>query len=208
MFSDRGKGFGVARPLSRYSIVAIVLHWTIALLILANIGLAWTFQTIGPGLTAFKLIQLHKSFGICVLLLSLVRLAWRLFNPPPPLEQPPLLALAAKAAHWSFYGIMIGLPLSGWIMVSTSKLNLPTLLFGVAPWPSIPFLHALPSAAKAVWSAWASNLHLALAWSAYVLIALHVGAALKHQFWDRDAVLDRMAPGLSALTRRAAANAT
>ena len=71
-------------PSPRYSAVAITLHWLIAALILANIGLAWTFKNTPQGLTWFKLIQLHKSVGITVLVLSLARLAWRLFNPPPP----------------------------------------------------------------------------------------------------------------------------
>ena len=187
----------MTRSLTRYSTVAIVLHWLIALLILANIVLAWTFQNIPKGLLEFKLIQLHKSFGITVLLLSVLRLAWRLMNPPPP--EPPMPTWqrwAAATVHWGFYVIMIGMPLSGWAMVSTSSLNLPTMLYGVIPWPHIALLHDLPLASRKLWGAWMGNTHATLAWIAYGLIALHVAAALKHQFFDRDNLIYRMAPFL------------
>ncbi len=185
----------MARSLTRYSIAAIILHWLIALLILANIGLAWTFQTMPKGLTAYQLIQLHKSFGITVLGLSVLRLAWRLFNPPPPAPpMPGWQLIASRIAHWGFYIIMIGMPLSGWVMVSASPLNLPTLLFSSIPWPHIGPIHALPVDSRKVWGHWAGLTHLTLAWSAYLLIALHVTAALKHQFFDRDNLLFRMAP--------------
>ncbi len=189
----------MARSLSRYSTVAILLHWSIALLILANIGLAWTFKNTPQGLTWFKLIQLHKSVGITVLMLSLLRLAWRLFNPPPPLPSTmkPWEILASRLVHWGFYVIMIGLPLTGWAMVSASTLNLPTMLYGVAPWPHIGFIHALPPGARKVWSHWSETGHGLLGWLAYVLIALHLGAVLKHTLFDRDAVLGRMAPFLA-----------
>ena len=182
-------------PLSRYSTVAIVLHWLIALLILANIGLAWTFQNIPKGLLFFQLIQLHKSFGISVLLLSVIRLAWRLFNPPP--AEPPMpkwQALAASAVHWGFYIVMIGMPLSGWIMVSASPLGLPTVLFKTIPWPHIAAVHNLPMETRKSVDDAMGWTHLILAWCAYGLIVLHVGAALKHQFLDRDNLIYRMAP--------------
>lgn len=189
----------MARSTSRYSAVAISLHWLIALLILTNIVLAWTFQNIPQGLTSFKLIQLHKSVGITVLLLSLARLAWRLFNPPPPL--PPTMKrweiIASQVVHWGFYVIMLGMPLSGWVLVSASTHNLPTLLYGQIPWPHIGAVHALPLAARKVWAHWAGNGHGLLAWMAYALIALHVGAALKHTLIDRDSVIGRMIPFLS-----------
>jgi len=179
----------------RYSTVAIVLHWLIALLILANIGLALTFQNIPKGLLEFKLIQLHKSFGMTVLLLSVLRLAWRLFNPPPPEPAMPKWQLVvSQIVHWGFYVIMIGMPLSGWIMVSASTYNLPTLLYGAIPWPHIAAVHNLPMASRKAVDDAMGLTHLTLAWIAYGLILLHVAAALKHQFFDRDNLLFRMAP--------------
>lgn len=175
------------------------LHWLIALLILGNIALAWTFKNTPQGLVWFKLIQLHKSIGITVLLLSLARLAWRLANPPPPL--PASLKAwektASQAVHWGFYLIMIGLPLTGWIMVSASMRSLPTVLYGVVPWPHIGFIHALAPDLRKVWSHWGETGHGLLAWLAYALIVLHIGAALKHAFVDRDPVLGRMVPFLA-----------
>ena len=198
----------MARPLTRYSTVAIILHWLIALLIVANIGLAWVFQNMPKGLAEYQLIQLHKSFGITVLLLSVLRLAWRLFNPPPPEPSMPKWQLvASQVVHWGFYIIMIGMPLSGWVLVSASPLNLPTLLYKTIPWPHLAFVHDLPMDARKVWSYWAAQTHLILAWTAYGLIALHVAAALKHQFLDRDNLIARMAPFLGRAPSKEAVRA-
>lgn len=188
--------------------MAITLHWLIAALIVGNIVLAWTFQNMPRGLTQFQLIQLHKSFGITVLLLSLVRVGWRLANPPPPAPpMPRWQRLASQGVHWAFYGIMIGMPLSGWVMVSASKLGLPTLLYGVIPWPHIPFVHDAPAASKKAWDDGADFVHSALAWVAYILIPLHVAAALKHQFFDRDNLIARMAPVFGSAKAKEASHA-
>jgi cytochrome b561 len=181
----------------RYTAVAIVLHWLIAVILIGNIILAWQFDD-AKGLAKFQLFQLHKSLGITVLILSLARLGWRLINAPPA----PLASmkrwekLASVAVHLSFYVIMIGLPLSGWLMVSASPKNIPTLLFGVVPLPYIGLVHGLPTdQAKALGHNF-GEAHEILAWITYGLIGLHVGAALKHQFMDRDTILSRMIPFL------------
>jgi hypothetical protein len=103
--------------------------------------------------------------------------------------------LAAAAVHWGFYVIMIALPLTGWIMVSASNVASPIVLYGVVPWPAVPGLADLDPASKTMWHAFGQNGHGILAVSAIVLIALHLGAAAKHQLLDRDTVLARMAPG-------------
>jgi cytochrome b561/polyisoprenoid-binding protein YceI len=180
-----------------YSAVAIVLHWLIAAAIVFQVIIAWRM---GEGRTpeGFALIQLHKSTGISILFLSLTRLAWRLANPPPPLPaaMPAWERGLAKAAHIGLYVIMIGLPITGWIMVSTSRIQVPTVLFGVVPWPHVPGLSHLTGDAKEAWNSVGHNGHAVLAWGAYVLVALHVAGALKHQFFDRDApILAHMAPG-------------
>ncbi|WP_312160186.1 YceI family protein [Phenylobacterium sp.] len=182
---------------SRYSAVAIVLHWLIAAAIVFQVIIAWRM---GGGRTpeGFALVQLHKSIGITVLLLSLIRLGWRLTHRPPPL--PAGMAnwetWLAKAAHVGLYVIMIGLPITGWIMVSASKIQVPTLLYGVIPWPHVPGLAHLAAPAKAAWHAFGETGHEVLAWGAYVLVALHVAGALKHQLFSKDEpVLAHMAPG-------------
>jgi cytochrome b561 len=181
---------------SRYSEVAMGLHWLIALLMLGNIGLAWYFGTLkGPAEVAP--LMLHKSIGITVLLLTLVRIAWRFVGAPPklPASMKPWEMAVAKVSHFLFYLLMLGLPLTGWAMVSASPLIRvhPTVLFGLVHWPAFPFpgldsdsLHDLHKTLKFS--------HETLAKLAYVTIVLHVAAALKHQFFDRDNVMARMVP--------------
>jgi cytochrome b561/polyisoprenoid-binding protein YceI len=182
---------------TRYATGAIILHWLIALAIVAQVSLAWRFGD-DHSPTGFALTQLHKSIGITVLLLSFIRLGWRLINPPPP--EPPGLAtwekVASQIVHWAFYAIMIGMPLTGWLMVSASKTQIPTLLYGVIPWPNIPGIADLAPHAKHMWRNVGSTGHSLLAWSFYGLFVLHVAGALKHQVFDRDTpILPRMAPG-------------
>jgi len=181
---------------ARYSAVAILLHWTIAALIVLQVTLASRMEARTP--EAFAVTQFHKSIGITILLLSFARLGWRLLNPPPP--EPAGLARwerrLATAVHWGFYAVMILMPVTGWIMVSTSRIVLPTLLFDTIPWPHLPGLPELAPAAKAVWNETAKTAHHTIIKGAYVLFGLHVAGALKHQFLDRDTpVLPRMAPG-------------
>ena len=186
-----------AQAHTRYSAVAIVLHWLIAAAIVFQVIIAWRM---GGGRTpeGFALVQLHKSIGITVLLLSLVRLAWRLTHRPPPL--PAGMAtwekVLAKVAHVGLYVIMIGLPITGWIMVSASRIQVPTLLYGVIPWPHVPGLAHLAEPAKSAWHGFGETGHEVLAWGAYVLVALHVAGALKHQLFSKDEpVLAHMVPG-------------
>lgn len=186
-----------AQAHTRYSAVAIVLHWLIAAAIVFQVIIAWRM---GGGRTpeGFALVQLHKSIGITILLLSLVRLAWRLTHRPPPL--PAGMAtwekVLAKVAHIGLYVIMIGLPITGWIMVSASRIQVPTLLYGVIPWPHVPGLAHLAEPAKSAWHGFGETGHEVLTWGAYALVALHVAGALKHQLFSKDEpVLAHMVPG-------------
>ena len=186
----------MARPQTRYTSVAIALHWLIAAAIVVQLVLGWRMgMQKGPG--GYALFQLHKSVGISILLLSLGRLAWRLAHRPPPLpaNMPLWERTAARAVHWGFYAVLIGLPLTGWALVSASPTNIPTLLFNTVPWPHLPLLSDLPPAAKKNWSTLFSLSHLALAYGACALLILHVAAALKHQWLDHDGVLGAMLPG-------------
>jgi cytochrome b561 len=183
---------------SSYSVVAIILHWLIALLIFANIALAWWFNTL-PRSSQIAPEQWHKLIGLTVLVLSLARLAWRFINPPPPL--PASLSAperwAARSVYVLFYVFMIGMPLSGWAMISASKYahaffnKVPALN---VPWPSIGPIHQLAPGPKLQADHLFAFTHEKLAWLGYALILLHVAAALRHQFLLRDDVLGRMAP--------------
>jgi cytochrome b561 len=179
---------------TRYATVAVVLHWAVAALILANLYLGWRMGSL-KGLARFDVFQLHKSIGITVLLLSVLRLAWRLVRPAPePASRKPWEKAAAAAVHWAFYVVMIGMPLSGWIVVSTSPLNIPTLLYHLVPWPHVPGVHDLADPArKAVNHAFGLT-HETLAFGSLALLALHLGAVAKHELLDREAVLVRMLP--------------
>ena len=181
----------------RYTAVAIVLHWLIAIILIGTIAVAWQFED-AKGLAKFQLFQLHKSLGITVLVLSLARLGWRLANPAPaPLaSMKPWETLASKAVHLGFYVIMIGLPMTGWLMVSASSKNIPTLLFGLVNLPFLPFVHGLPKDQAHLLKEVFEAAHGILGKITYALIVLHVGAALKHQFIDRDSVVSRMIPFL------------
>jgi cytochrome b561 len=153
----------------------------------------------------FRAYQLHKSIGLTVLALSLARLGWRLLNPPPPLPaaMPAWERIAAAATHWAFYALMIALPLSGWTYVSAgwsihenAALAVETRWFGLFTVPHLFGLDQASEATRASAAETALRAHWLLAWGALLLLALHVAAALKHQFVDRDGVMARMIPGL------------
>ncbi|MGO8737647.1 cytochrome b [Rhodoblastus sp.] len=176
----------------RYDAVAVVLHWTMALGIFVLIGVGLAMKHAGlPKSRVIQLFQLHKSIGVVILLLAVARLAWRLVRPAPPLPDalPALERKAAQAGHAALYALMLALPLAGWALVSTSPLNIPTVLFGILPWPHISFLADLPD--KAPVHAAAQALHK---YGAYALIAVlvgHIGAALRHAV-KGDVPLSRM----------------
>lgn len=184
-------------PRSRYTGVAIVIHWLIAASILFQIILGWRMGDEPKGPATYAIFQLHKSIGITILLLSLARLAWRLTHRPPPhpATQPRWETIASQIVHVAFYVIMIGLPITGWIIVSTSKLTIPTVLYGAIPWPHLPFLPELAAGPKHLWHEIGENGHGLLVKTTYLLLALHLGAVAKHQILDRDEVLGHMAPG-------------
>ncbi|WP_426030315.1 YceI family protein [Caulobacter sp. DWP3-1-3b2] len=184
-------------PPSRYTTVAIILHWLIAAAIIFQIILGWRMGDGPKGPTTYAIFQLHKSIGITILLLSLGRLAWRLTHRPPPhpVGQPRWETIASQVVHVAFYVIMIGLPITGWIIVSTSRLPIPTVLFGAIPWPHLPFLPELAAGPKHLWNQVGELGHGLLVKTTYLLLALHLGAVAKHQILDRDAVFGHMAAG-------------
>ncbi len=189
---------------TRYSAVAISLHWLIAAAILANLGLGWWMtRALDDGDTAAAAItgfQVHKSLGLTILLLSLARLAWRLTHRPPPAPPMPRWQhWAASATHALFYLLMLALPLSGWLLVSTqwregAPLTLPTLWFGLFEVPHLFGLAQADADTRAAVATLALDSHLYLGWLMGTLLLLHVGAALKHQYVDHDGLLNRMQP--------------
>jgi cytochrome b561 len=179
----------------RYTSVAIILHWVMALGILALTGLGLVMvHSHLPLQRKFELYQLHKSLGITILLAALLRLGWRLLHKPPELpgHMPPLERAAAVGGHLVLYFYLFGLPLIGWAVVSASALNIPTFLYGVVPWPHLPVLSTLTN--KAPVEAFLKHVHAFGAWTLIAIVAGHAGAALRHHFVNHDDVLLRMLP--------------
>jgi len=193
----------------RYSGVAIALHWLIALGIFVMIPLGlWMSDAISdPGrqALAYQAFQLHKAIGFTILALTLVRIVWRLLNPPPP----PLPSLhswelfLSRATHAGFYAGLLLLPLTGWVYVSTgwavatdSSLQVATSWFGLFEIPHLGFVEAASVQGRRELAFSSAGAHEALAFGAIALIVLHVAGALKHQFVDRDATMSAMVPWL------------
>jgi cytochrome b561 len=175
----------------------MTLHWVLAAAILFMLWLGLTMTSLEEtDPRTFPLFQLHKSIGLTILTLSVVRLVWRLANPLPPLPaaMPRWERVSARAVHVLFYVLMIAIPLLGWATVSSAPLAVPTVWFGLFEWPHIPFLADLPRAEKRLIEGPLAGTHGALAFSMLVLAGLHAAAALKHHFKDRDDVLKRMLP--------------
>lgn len=182
----------------RYGAVAMTFHWVMAAAIIFNIWFGKHVHGMADDdPNHFEYVQIHKSIGITILLLALARLVWRLINPPPPLPAgtPTWQVWASRLSHWTLYGLIIAIPLAGWALVSASPLGLPTFWFGQFEWPHLPFLSDLPRSEKSALRPIFFQTHSILATVLIYVLAVHVLAALKHHFWDRDAVLKRMLPG-------------
>ncbi|MBK5950732.1 cytochrome b [Rhodobium orientis] len=178
---------------SGYGLVAIALHWLIAAMIVAMIVVGMYMS--GLELTdpnKFQLYQLHKSFGLTLLGLVVVRLLWRFANPAPrlPATLPDWQKAGAHLTHLALYLLLIAMPLSGWLMVSASTLGIPTLYFNLFQVPHLPVPGFLGEPAVA--EATLKEVHEALAYLLIVVVVLHIAAALKHHFVDRDDILTRM----------------
>jgi cytochrome b561 len=177
-----------ARP-ARWSEPIIALHWAAGAVILALIALGWVMVYGGLGAAqTFDLYQWHKSFGFAALALTAGRLAARLLSqaPPAPVSASWERRLAAFA-QGSLYVLTISAIVTGWLVVSTSPLPVPTRFFNSFVIPNI----ARPD--PSLFAA-ATLMHKLAAWSIALLVTLHVAGALKHHFADRDDVLRRMLP--------------
>lgn len=184
-------------PPSRYSTVAIGLHWAIALSIAVQIGVGWYMGSLEDHSPAQRSLEaIHISFGLTILLLTLVRIAWAVWRRPPP----PIASLApwerylSKAVHGLFYVMLLAIPLSGWIMESVGR---RPILFWGAIWPHFPGLAAALAGHDArAFKDTLEGVHGSpLVWAMVALVGLHVLGALKHQF-DGSPVLWRMLPML------------
>lgn len=174
--------------MSRYSKVAITLHWLMALMIVGNLlgGFLHDLVPRENGQRAF-VMMLHTGFGLTIIALTLVRLGWRLANPPPAL--PDYFTggerLLARAAHWAFYIAMLALPLTGWAL--TNRNDRPLLFFGLFEVPKFG-LDTLTARSF-------GEIHETLGWVMVALLALHIIGIIKHHVMDRDNLMPRMGIG-------------
>lgn len=172
---------------SRYSGVAMGLHWLLALMIFGSFCVGFYMSDLPLSPTRLKLFNWHKWAGVTILALSALRLLWRwTHRPPADLPAPPWQLRAAHATHWALYGLFFLVPLAGWAYSSAA--GFPIVWFGVLPLPDF----VSPDKALAEWL---KQSHAVLAWALAVLVLLHIAAALKHHFVDNDGLLERMRPG-------------
>ncbi len=170
-----------------YGWLAKLLHWVIAILIIGMLAVGLYMSDLPHGLQKLKLLGWHKEFGILILSLAIVRVCWRIINivPPMPLGMPKIQVLAAYAVHYLFYIFMFAMPITGWLISSAG--GLPVSFFGLILLPTlIPADHATMKFLEEV--------HKYLAYGLIATIVLHLAAALKHHFINRDNVLKRMLP--------------
>ncbi|WP_235512467.1 cytochrome b [Sphingomonas sp. Leaf17] len=170
---------------ARYSHVAIAFHWTIAVLVIANLAIGLLHESLLSGLAGA--MGLHKSIGLTVLVLTAGRVVWRLAHRPPPLPAA-LSAIErgiAHLTHWVLYALLIVMPVTGWMMVSGAQRR-GLDWFGLFDVPYLPIAPNLSGVGH--------EAHEVLGWLMLALVGLHVAAALRHHFILRDGVLSRMMP--------------
>jgi cytochrome b561 len=174
-------------PPTRYSAVAQGFHWLIAALIVVQFTLAWSADDLPIGARKLVLLARHKSFGMTILMLAVLRLLWRLFNRPPELPpgMTPIEKKLARATHVLFYVLLFVMPLTGWMMSSAK--NYSVSWFDQFTWPNLigPNERAFDLL---------RSTHHTLSWLLFAVALLHILAALKHHFWNKDDVLKRMLP--------------
>ena len=174
-------------PPTRYSAVAQGFHWLIAALIVVQFTLGWTAGNLPIGARKLARLDWHKSFGMTILMLAVLRLLWRLFHRPPelPAGMTAIERQLARATHVLFYVLLFVMPLTGWVMSSAK--NFSVSWFHQFTWPNLigPNERAFDLL---------RTTHDTLSWLLFALASLHILAALKHHFWHKDDVLKRMLP--------------
>lgn len=172
--------------LTRYGAVAQLFHWVIVVLIITQFVLAKRAEGLSP-VAKIGVLATHKSVGITILGLAVLRLAWRFFNPvpPQPAGEPRWQERAAHVSHFLLYALLFITPVLGWLMSSARN-------FSVSWWDLV----TLPDFIEPNRQAYERlhDFHELMAQTLAVIALIHIAAALKHHFVDRDDVLRRMLP--------------
>ncbi|MFO1254136.1 MAG: cytochrome b [Sphingomonadaceae bacterium] len=176
---------------ARYSRGAVALHWLIALLIVLNTLAAFVSEDMSKADRAMVMGN-HKAIGITILVLTLARIVWRLMHKAPPLIETLKAweAALSRVTHAGFYFLMLALPLTGWALSSAFSQGKPVSLFGLVAVPPLPVGSDKPTVGMF------HELHEIFAFVMIGLFVLHVAAALKHQWVDKDQTMRRMVPWL------------
>lgn len=170
-----------------YGLISQVFHWLIVVLVIVQYIWAWRIDEIDGLRARLELVTQHKTFGMTILSLAVLRLLWRLFNRPPPLPArlPRWEQLAAHGSHWLLYGLIFAVPLSGWAYSSAAG-------FGDYWWGPVDF-PSIVAKSEALEDLF-GEMHEWLTTALAVVAIGHALAALRHHFWLKNDVLKRMLP--------------
>jgi len=173
--------------MDKFSLPARTLHWSIALLLLFQIPLAWYMTDLPLGPAKFENYALHKSIGMLLFALAVLRLVRAVLGtrPPLPAGTPLWEKILAKATQGLLYLLVILMPISGWLLSSAA--NVPVVVFGVLKLPML-------TEPNKEFAAGMASAHEIQGWILMTLVLLHIGAGLKHQFVNKDDVLHSMLP--------------
>jgi len=177
-------------PIRRYSNAAVAFHWITAALVLTQVIIGFAFgEFMEKGPARAEVFAWHKTLGALILVLALIRLAYRLKNRPPPFppDLPRWRRIAAVWSHRAFYFLLVVLPLTGLIAVSGRSPDGTTQLVGGIVIPIIPGIGKETGANS-------GDLHVVLVYTTIALLALHVAAAISQQFFEHDRAARRMPP--------------
>ena len=177
----------------RFSPVGVFFHWVMAILIVVQVAIGWLLHLMPAGGGKVAGYTLHGTIGIAIFAIALFRIVWRTIVPDPynAADRQGWETTVAYVVEHLFYVCFFALPLTGWAM--WSAVASPGSIRVLFDWPQLPFYDL------ATWRQWrildvAEDLHLLFVWLLMLMIPLHVGAALKHHFWDRNDVLEGMLP--------------
>lgn len=174
-----------ASGMPRYNPLAQALHWLSAALVLAVLPLAWVALSLPPAPLKGSIFVLHKSVGLTILALVVLRIVWRMVHPAPPDPGAPgLLTLIARVNHWLLYAIFLIMPVSGYLLSALSGRDTP--YFWLFTIPGLPKDEAAQKIATAI--------HVFGQWAVYALVLLHIAGTAWHLVIRRDGLLERMLP--------------
>ncbi len=180
----------------RYSGSAILLHWLIAAALAFQFGLGEALEHLPKGPKQLDVLQFHKAIGITILVLTLIRVGVRVSTPrPAPVRDSGWAQRLAGAAHLGLYAFMILAPITGWIASSTGRLSLPIDMFGLFHWPAFPGMDGLAEASRHGLHEFGEESHVIMTKIGMLLFLLHIAGALRHQFFAKERMVERMMGG-------------